>query len=182
MTGLPAGTPIEIWLQDEMRLGQENQRTRRWARRASQPRAVQDLRTGSVYLFGAICPERGTGTAVVLPRANTHAVQQHLDEIARTLRPGAHAIALLDHAGWHTTEKPRRPTNVTLVPLPPKSPEPNPVETLWRYLRQSYLSNRVLETSEPIVDAACHARTALIEQPWRIMSIGLRQWAQTSQS
>jgi len=76
--------PIEIWFQDEMRLGQKNPRTRRWARRGIRPRAIADLRTKSAYLFGAICPKRGTGAAVVMPSANTQAMQHHLDEIART--------------------------------------------------------------------------------------------------
>jgi hypothetical protein len=63
-------TPVEIWFQDEMRLGQKNPRTRRWARRGTRPRAIADLRTKSAYLFGAICAERGTGAAVVMPRAD----------------------------------------------------------------------------------------------------------------
>jgi hypothetical protein len=125
-------TPVEIWFQDEMRLGQKNPRTRRWARRGTRPRALADLRTKSAYLFGAICPKRGTGAAVVMPRADTQAMQHHLDEIARTLAPKAHAILVLDQAGWHTTDKLRVPENLTLLPLPPKSPELNPVENVWQ--------------------------------------------------
>ena len=120
-----AKTPVEIWFQDEMRLGQKNPRTRRWARRGTRPRATADLRTKSAYLFGAICPKRGAGAAVVMPRADMYAMQHHLDEIARTLPPKAHAVLVLDQAGWHTTEKLRLPENLSLLPLPPKSPELN---------------------------------------------------------
>ena len=128
-----------------MRLGQKNAHTRRWARRGTRPRAAADLRTKSAYLFGAICPERGTGAAVVMPRADTEAMQHHpgsgpgqaLDEIARNLAAKAHAIVLLDQAGWHTTGKLRLPDNISLLPLPPKSPESNPTENVWQFLRQT---------------------------------------------
>ena len=82
-----AQTRVSIWFQDEMRLGQKNPRTRRWARRGRRPRAVADLRTQLAYLFGAICPELGTGAAVVMPRANTEAMQHQLDEIGRRTAP-----------------------------------------------------------------------------------------------
>ncbi|MCP4758841.1 MAG: hypothetical protein GY876_05170 [Planctomycetes bacterium] len=86
-----------------MRLGQKNGIVRQWARRGSRPRQPKDQRYQSVYLFGAICPARGTGAALVLPSANTQAMQYHLDEISRTVRRGAHAVLLLDRAGRHTT-------------------------------------------------------------------------------
>jgi hypothetical protein len=72
---LAAKIPVEIWFQDERRLGQKNSCTRRWARRGTRPRALTDLRTKSAYLFGAIRPERGTGAAVVMLRADTQAMQ-----------------------------------------------------------------------------------------------------------
>jgi hypothetical protein len=160
-----------------MRLGQKNPRTRRWAQRGTRPRALTDLRTKSAYLFGAICPKRGTGAAVVMPRADTQAMQHHLDEIARTLAPKAHAVLVLDQAGWHTTDKLRLPENLSLLPLPPKSPELNPVENVWQFLRQTRLSNRVFAGYEAIVAAACEAWNSLIADPSRITSIGTRQWA-----
>ena len=175
-------TPIEIWFQDEMRLGQKNPRTRRWARRGTRPRALADLRTQSAYLFGAICAERGTSAAVVMPRADTQAMQHHLDEIARSLAPKTHAILVLDQAGWHTTEKLRLPENLSLLPLPPKSPELNPVENVWQFLRQTKLSNCVFAGYEAIVTAACEAWNNLIADPARITSIATRQWATIARS
>ena len=58
---LAPGTPIEVWCQDEMRVGQKNKLTYRWARKGSRPRAIHDQRTQSTYLFGAVCPERMGG-------------------------------------------------------------------------------------------------------------------------
>ncbi len=165
-----------------MRLGQKNTLVRQWARRGSRPRQPKDQRYQSLYLFGAICPARGTGAALVLPWANTQAMQAHLWEISRNVAPGAHAVLLLDRAGWHMTAKLKVPKNITLLFLPSRAPELNPVENLWQHLRQTYLSNRVFETYHDILDAACEAWNSLIDQPWKIMSIGLRQWAHNGQS
>jgi len=127
---------------------------RQWAKRGTRPRQPADQRYESAYLFGAICPARGTGAALALPYADTHAMQLHLDEIARTVRPGAHAVLLLDRAGWHTTPVLAVPKNISLILLPSRSPELNPVENIWQYLRQTWLSNRVFETYDDIVEAA----------------------------
>ena len=75
---IPSGTAIEIWFQDEARIGQKNKITRRWAKRGTRPSAPKDQRTRSVYIFGAICPARGVGAALVLPRCNTAAMNLHL--------------------------------------------------------------------------------------------------------
>lgn len=95
--------PVEVWFQDEARIGQKNGRTRIWARKGSRPRLPADQRYKSAYLFGAICPKRGTGAALMLPWANTEAMQLHLDEISRYVARKAHAVLLMDRAGWHTT-------------------------------------------------------------------------------
>ena len=84
---------------------------------------------------------------------------------------------LLDRAGWHTTPALRLPKNVSLLFLPSRAPELNPTENVWQYLRQTYLSNRVFRDYDHILDAACDAWNRLIDSPWIIMSIGLRQWA-----
>jgi hypothetical protein len=165
-----------------MRLGQKNGLVRQWARTGTRPRQPKDQRYQSAYLFGAICPERGAGAAVVMPKANTEAMQLHLDEISRTVSSGRHAVLLLDRAGWHTTPELELPTNITLLFLPSRAPELNPTENTWQFLRQTYLSNRVFETYDAILDAACDAWNRLIASPSRITSIGSRQWALTGQS
>jgi len=128
---LALGTPIEVWCQDEMRVGQKNKLTYRWARKGSRPRAIHDQRTQSTYLFGAVCPERGAGAALVLPACNSEAMQLHLDEIATKVTPGAHAIVLLDQAGWHGAKTLKVPSNISLMPLPPRAPELNGQENIW---------------------------------------------------
>jgi transposase len=101
----------------------------------------------------------------------------HLEEISAAVAPGAHAVLLVDQAGWHMTPKLTTPANITILPLPARAPELNPVENVWQFLRDNYLSNRIFASYQAIVDICAHAWNRLIEQPWRIMSIGLRDWA-----
>ncbi len=178
---LPEGTGFEIWRRDEMRLGHKNGLAPQWAHTGARPRQLRGLRYGSAYPFGAICPARGAGAAVVMPMANTEAMQHHIDEIARIVRPGAHAILLLDGAAWHTADALEWPRNIGPLLLPPYAPELNPVEHVWQYLRQTRLSNRVFESYGDIVDAACDAWSRLIAMPEKIASIGTRKWAQKGQ-
>ena len=128
-----------------MRVGQKNKLTYRWARKGSRPRAAHDQRTQSTYLFGAVCPEHGTGAALVLPICNTEAMQLHLDEISARVTAGAHAILILDQAGWHGAKELKIPRNLSLLPLPPRAPELNPQENIWQFMRQNWLSNRYLQ-------------------------------------
>jgi len=171
------GKPIEIWFCDEARVGQKNKITRRWAPRGTRPSAPSDQRTQSAYIFGAICPAEGKAAGLILPRCTTQAMALHLEEISLAIAPGHHAVLMLDQAGWHLSPKLKVPDNITLLPLPSKSPELNPVETIWQYLRDNWLSNRVFTSYPDILDHCCDAWNKLIEQPWTIMSIGLRQWA-----
>jgi transposase len=104
-------------------------------------------------------------------------MNEHLKEIAQAVTPGAHAVLLLDQAGWHTSRKLQVPANITLVPLPAKAPELNPVENIWQYMRENWLSNRIFTSYTDILDHCCDAWNKLVDQPWTIMSIGLREWA-----
>jgi transposase len=101
----------------------------------------------------------------------------HLAEIAAEVTPGAHAVLILDQAGWHLSKRLAVPKNITLVALPPKCPELNPVENVWQFLRDNWLSNRVFTSYPDLLDHCCDAWNRLVDQPWRIMSIGLRDWA-----
>ena len=101
----------------------------------------------------------------------------HLAENSQAVAPGAHAVVLLDQAGWHTSAKLKLPANISLLSLPPKSPELNPTENVWQYLRDNWLSNRVFVSGRNIIDLCCDAWNKLSDQPWTIMSIGLRDWA-----
>ncbi len=170
---------IEIGFADEARIGQKNKITRRWARRGTRPAAPKDQRTASTYIFGAIRPVEGKAASLILPRCHTQAMNLHLAEIvAARVAPGRHAALLMDQAGWHTSRHLDVPPNIKLVPLPPKCPELNPVENVWQFMPDNWLSNRKFRCYDNIVDHCCEAWNKLTDQPWRIMSIGLRDWAQ----
>jgi transposase len=107
-------------------------------------------------------------------------MQLHLDQIVKDIEPGRHAVLMLDKAGWHTSPKLDVPGNLTLLPLPAKCPELNPVENVWEFMRDNWLSNRIFLNYDDIVDHCCDAWNKLRNQPWRVMSIGLRDWAHRS--
>jgi transposase len=98
-------------------------------------------------------------------------------EIERAITPGAHAVLLVDQAGWHMSARLVVPPKHHLIALPPKCPELNPVENVWEFMRDNWLSNRVFSSYDDLVDHCCDAWNKLVDQPWRIMSLGLRQWA-----
>jgi DDE superfamily endonuclease len=183
------GTTVEIWFQDEARIGQKNGLVYQWAKRGSRPRQPKDQRYANAYLFGAICPARDIGAAVVMPYADTFAqilpavgrTQTHLDEISLHVADRSVAVMLLDQAGWHTTGKLKVPSNIVLVQLPPKSPELNPTENIWQYLRQTWLSSRVFENYTDICTACCEAWNNFVAEFGRIASIGRRTWARIGQ-
>ena len=139
------------------------------------------MRRASAWIFGAICPAEGKGAAIVMPHCNSEAMELHLAEISRQVVPGGHAVLMLDQAGWHMSGALTIPDNITLLPLPPKCPELNPVENVWQFMRDNWLSNRIFSSYENIIiDHCCFAWNRLVDQPWRIMTLGLRSWAHRS--
>lgn len=147
-------TAVEVWFQDEARIGQKGGHAYVGAPIGSRPAMVRDNRHDSVHLFGAICPDRGVGAAIIMPVVNTEAMNEHLKEISAQVAPGAHAVLVCDGAGWHQPGgRLRVPDNIVRVPLPAYAPELNPVENVWDYLRQNKLCSLVWDSTEAIIDA-----------------------------
>ena len=121
--------------------------------------------------------KEGKGVGLVLPVCNSEAVNLRLAEIAKDVAPGRHAVLLVDQAGWHASAKLEVPSNITLMPLPAKRPELNPAEKVWEFTRDNWLSNRIFLSYDDLRDHCCESWNKLIAQPWRIMSLGMRQWA-----
>jgi DDE superfamily endonuclease len=169
---------VEPSCKDEARVGQKGGHAYIWAKRGARPAMVRDNRHDSAYLYGAICPARRKGAAVIMPAANTEGMNAHLTEISAQIAPGAHAVLVCDGAGWHQKGKKLRvPDNITLLSLPPYAPELNPTETVWEYLRANKLCRLVWNAYEEIVQACQEAWDFLINDPDRIASIGIREWA-----
>ena len=125
-------------------MGQKGTVRRVWAARGSRPRAPRALGFKWTYVFGAVCPGRGAAAGLVLPVANAEAMALHLAAISGQVAPGADAVVVLDGAGYHQAKAlaGRVPTNLSLLPLPPYSPELNPMELVWQDLRRRDLANR----------------------------------------
>jgi hypothetical protein len=140
---------IEVWLQDEARIGQTGRNCRKWFQRGTRPPGVKDQRHTAVYLFGAVCPERDAAFGLVLPIVSTNAMQTFLDQ----LTPSAHALLLMDRAGWHCANDLAIPENLTPIFLPPYSPELNAIERLWLYLKNRFLSHRLGNDHDAICKA-----------------------------
>lgn len=94
-----------------------------------------------------------------------------LDHFSRQLTPGVHAVLILDQAGWHDRRALKVPGNITLLPLPAASPELNPVERIWLYLRERYLSHRVLADYDAVLNASCRAWNRLTAETGRLASL-----------
>lgn len=169
--------PLELWFLDEARVGQKGTLTHIWAARGSRPRMDRDQGYQCAYIFGAVCPACDKGAAIVMPNANTHAMNEHLKEISLHVNAGAHAVVIIDGAGWHRPgDRLIVPENISLLQLPPYSPELNAQENIWQYLRQNYLAGRIFGTLDEIIEACCTAWNNLIAQTGRITSIASRDW------
>lgn len=162
---LPKGKPIEIWFQDEARIGQKNGIARLWAKRGTRPGqpSISDIRT-PIYLAPSAL-QRVKVPAWRCPSSIPSPCNSTLTRSAGT-STRCSCRRLLDRAGWHTTEKLIVPRNMTLIFLSSRSPEFNPVENVWQYLRQNWLSNPVFDTCQ----------TWNNDRPETITSIGMRDW------
>ena len=123
------GKRLRLFFQDEARIGQKGRVCHVWWKRGERPPGLCDKRFTFAYIFAAVEP--GTDNAF--------------------------ALVMLDQAGWHGSNALAVPANVTLVPLPAYSPELNPVERVWLYLKERFLSHRLLDDYDAIVDAASNA-------------------------
>jgi transposase len=167
----PEAERVEVWFLDESRVGQKGRLTRRWYAKGHRPRGIRDHRFRSAWIFGAVCPERDTGGALVTSHISTEAMACFLAELAKAIPKGTHAAVIMDQAGWHVAGRLDIPATITLVPLPPYSPELNPIERLWRSLKDNKLSNRVFSDLAAVIDACCEAWNTIIAETGRIRSI-----------
>ena len=162
---------IRLFFQDEARIGQKGRTCHIWWKRGERPPGLCDKRFTFAYLFACVEPGTDNTFALVLPYADTEAMQLFLDRFAATIGEDEHAVMILDRAGWHHARALNVPANLTLVPLPAYSPELNPVERVWLYLKERFLSHRLHDDYEAIVKAACKAWRRLTAEAGRVRSL-----------
>ena len=142
---------------DEARFGQQGTITDVWARSGSRPRAVRQTRYEWVYLYAAVEPTSGESAALVAPHVNTGTMNAFLKILDRERKDDEHFVLIMDQAGWHKSRELALPEGITVLLLPPYSPELNPVENLWHYLRSHYLSNRSYDDYDALLAAGTEA-------------------------
>jgi transposase len=148
---------IEVWFQDEARLGQQGTIARGWSPTGSRPRAVKQTRYDWVHVIGAVCPRTGKTAGLISPYLNTEAMNAFFDQLVEEIDDDVHVVMIWDGAGFHRGNDLKVPANITLITLPPYSPELNPVENLWHYMRSHYWSNRAYDDHDALHRAVCHA-------------------------
>ena len=160
-----------MWFEDEARFGQQGTLTRVWAERGSRPAAPGQVGYANVQVLTALCPATGRAEGLIAERLTAGVAQLFLDQLSATLPAGVHAVLVWDGAGWHTAGCVRAPANLTLVTLPPYSPELNPVERLWHYLREHHWSNRVYRGVEELEEAAVGGWRAVCLRPALVQTV-----------
>lgn len=160
---------VEVWFQDEARIGQQGTLTNVWAERGSRPTAVKQTEYDWVYLFGAVNPTNGDSSALITPTVNTHFMNEHLRFISERAGESKHVVLVLDQAGWHVAKALKVPTNITLLYLPPYSPELSAMERVWGYLRSHHLSNRVYRDYDDLFDVTRDAWNSIAEERFRTL-------------
>ena len=170
---------VDVWQQDESRVGQQGSTTRIWAKKGTRPRKVRQQQFISTYIYGAVCAKTGATFGLVLPYTNAAAMQLFLNELSSQVKDNRHIALVIDNAGWHTAKELSVPENITLVPLPPYSPELNATEQVWNWMKSHYLSNCNFKDYDEIVNKVCLAWNEFSRQPELVKSMCARDWLQT---
>jgi transposase len=156
---------LRVYFQDESRFGQQGTLTNLWARKGSRPTAVRQTEYKYLWVLGVVCPETGHAEGLLSPQLNTAVINIFLKQFSATIPPDEHAVMVWDGAGFHTSRSLQVPVNITLVPLPAYSPELNPIENLWHYLKSHFWSNRAYADYDALEQAAIEAwRKAVLDQ------------------
>lgn len=158
------GKQLRVYFEDEARFGQQGTLTNVWAQRGTRPTAVRQTEYGYLWVIGAVCPATGHAEGLLSPRLNAGVMNTFLEQFSTSLGANEHAVLIWDGAGYHTSNAVKTPPNITLLQLPAYSPELNPVENLWHYLKSHFWSNRSYGDYEALEEAAMNAwRTAVLD-------------------
>lgn len=140
---------------------------------------MRQTQSGYVYVLAATCAATGQAEGLIAPRLDTDIVNRFLAQLSRTLASDVQAVLVWDGAGYHRANDLVCPENITLLTLPPYSPELNPVENLWHYLRSHHWSNRKYETVDDLFDAAEAAWRATCLNPETIRTVCRAHYVET---
>ena len=172
------GRRLRLLFQDEARFGRISDRRRCWAPLPVRPIVGQQIVRQFVYGLAAVSPFDGRLCSLVLPWVDTEAMSLFLAHTAASFARD-HCLMLFDGAGWHTAHALKVPPNLTLLRLPPYSPELNPTEHIWDHLRENYIGNRVFSSLNRVIDQLCVGLRDLHHQPKLVQSLTCFDWLNT---
>ena len=167
---------VDVWFQDEARFGQQNTTTRVWAPKGSRPRAIKQQQFEYAYLFGAVCPSNGNTQAIIAPFSNSDIMREHLALISKATASDRYAVVIMDGASWHQHYLADAFENLSIIKLPPYSPELNPVGQVWQWMRQNEIANRCFSGYDDIVNQCTKAWNQFRAERNRVMRMCHRDW------
>jgi len=175
---LPAGMPVKILFQDEARFGRLSDQRRCWAPMGTRPTVGRQVIREFIYAIAAVCPQTGEIPSLIMPWVDTEIMSVFLAHTALELK-GAHCLMFLDRASWHIAKDLRVPKNITLLSLPPYSPELNPAEHIWDHLRENYFGNEVFDSLDSVENTLCSGLNALGKNNKLVSSLTYFDWLKT---
>jgi transposase len=169
------GANVEIWAQDEARIGLVPIVRRIWAAKGERPIAQQRRAYEWVYVYGFVRPSTGQVEWLILPTVNLELFQLALDFFAEAAGATKRVVLIIDQAGWHTSKKLKIPAGLHLLPLPAYSPELQPAEKLWPLLHESVANEYIadMDALEDVLEKRCRELRA---QPETIFGHTLFDW------
>lgn len=170
------GKKVKVRFMDEARYGQKGTTTKMWAEKGSRPAVIKQTRYEWAYMYAAVDPSTGESSALLARHVNTETMNAFLEITSKELAADEHVVMVMDRAGWHVSKKLVVPANITILHLPPYSPELNPVERLWLYIKSHFLSNRVFADYDHLVRAGGDAYRAMEPQRVLLRSICATAW------
>lgn len=171
---------MKLFFQDEGRFGRINNIKKCWVPKLQRAIIGQQMVREYTYAYTTVCPQTGENFSLILPYANTHAMNVFLNETSRNFSKYK-IIMVMDKAGWHRSRDLSIPENIVLWFLPPYSPELNPVENLWKYIReQKGFNNQTFQSLDDVEDQLCIALKEMSQEKNKVKSITLFNWIYSS--
>jgi len=155
------GTPNKsFYFFDEARFGTHSKLGHGWFPEGKRTTVKVKLGFKNFYVYSAVDVSSGEDFSLIMPKVNTHAMNAFLDQMSKSLGD-KEAVIVMDCAGWHTSKRLEIPTNIEIIFLPPYSPELNPVEKLWQYIKAHTIKNVIYESLSELEGVICEFITNL---------------------
>jgi transposase len=170
-----ATKPLKLFFQDESRFGRISQTIRCWSPIGQRPVVPSQIVREYMYAYGAVCPQDGSFTSLILPDMRTECLNIFLAELS-SRHPDHHLLVVLDGAASHRSGELELPDNMTLLPLPPYSPELNPQENVWGQIKQEGFYNRVFDSLDAVEEQLVRVLRQFEQQAQRLKKLTAFDW------